>query len=172
MNLYDYIEEIPDFPVKGILFKDISPLLAKNEAVNKVKTDFLKLTKPYQVDLIGGLDARGFLFSTLIADALGVGSFMIRKEGKLPGDVISKEYELEYGVSKLSVKKNLDLKNKNIILIDDLLATGGTLRCAEDLISFSKGTVVSSLVVIELVTLSGKDKLNSTVHSLLKYDAW
>ena len=171
MNLCDYIEEIPDFPVKGILFKDISPLLANNEAVNKVKTDFLKLTKPYQVDLIGGLDARGFLFSTLIADALGVGSFMIRKEGKLPGDVISKEYELEYGVSKLSVKKNLDLKNKNIILIDDLLATGGTLRCAEDLISFSKGTVVSSLVVIELVTLSGKDKLNSTVHSLLKYDA-
>ena len=171
MNLYDYIEEIPDFPVKGILFKDISLLLAKNEAVSKVKTDFLKLIKPYQVDLIGGLDARGFLFSTLIADALGVGSFMIRKEGKLPGGVISKEYELEYGVSKLSIKKNLDLKNKNIILIDDLLATGGTLRCAEDLVSFSKGTVVSSLVVIELVTLSGKDKLNSTVHSLLKYDA-
>ena len=172
MNLYDYIEEIPDFPVKGILFKDISPLLAKNEAVNKVKTDFLKLIKPYQVDLIGGLDARGFLFSTLIADALGVGSFMIRKEGKLPGGVISKEYELEYGVAKLSVKKNLDLKNKNIILIDDLLATGGTLKCAEDLVSFSKGTVFSSLLVIELVTLSGKDKLNSTVHSLLKYDAW
>ena len=118
------------------------------------------------------MDARGFLFSTLIADALGVGSFMIRKEGKLPGGVVSKEYELEYGVSKLSVKKNLDLKNKNIILIDDLLATGGTLKCAEDLISFSKGTVVSSLVVIELVALSGKNKLNSTVHSLLKYDTW
>ena len=97
---------------------------------------------------------------------------MIRKEGKLPGGVVSKEYELEYGVSKLSVKKNLDLKNKNIILIDDLLATGGTLKCAEDLISFSKGTVVSSLVVIELVALSGKNKLNSTVHSLLKYDTW
>ena len=101
MNLYDYIEEIPDFPVKGILFKDISPLLTNNEAVSKVKKEFLNLIKPYQVDLIGGLDARGFLFSTLIADALGVGSFMIRKEGKLPGDVISKEYELEYGVSKL-----------------------------------------------------------------------
>ena len=172
MNLYDYIEEIPDFPVKGILFKDISPLLANNEAVSKVKTEFLNLIKPYQVDLIGGLDARGFLFSTLIADALGVGSFMIRKEGKLPGDVISKEYELEYGVSKLSIKKKIDLKNKNIILIDDLLATGGTLRCAEDLISFSKGNVVSSLVIIELVALSGKDKLNSIVHSLLKYDAW
>ena len=170
MNLYDYIEEIPDFPVKGILFKDISPLLAENEAVSKVKTEFLNLIKPYQVDLIGGLDARGFLFSTLIADALGVGSFMIRKEGKLPGDVISKEYELEYGVSKLSIKKKIDLKNKNIILIDDLLATGGTLKCAEDLVSFSKGTVVSSLVVIELVALSGKDKLNSTVHSLLKYE--
>ena len=171
MNLYDYIEEIPDFPKKGILFKDISPLIAKKEAVNKVKTDFLRLIKPYQVDLIGGLDARGFLFSTLIANAVGVGSFMIRKEGKLPGGVISKEYQLEYGVSKLSIKKNLDLKNKNIILIDDLLATGGTLRCAEDLIAFSKGTVVSSLVIIELVGLFGKDQLNSTLHSLLKYDA-
>jgi adenine phosphoribosyltransferase len=96
---------------------------------------------------------------------------MIRKEGKLPGGVISKEYQLEYGVSKLSIKKNLDLKNKNIILIDDLLATGGTLRCAEDLITFSKGTVVSSLVIIELVGLLGKDQLNSTLHSLLKYDA-
>ena len=167
MNLYDYIEEIPDFPVKGILFKDISPLLAKNEAVNKVKTDFLKLIKPYQVDLIGGLDARGFLFSTLIADALGVGSFMIRKEGKLPGGVISKEYELEYGVSKLSVKKNLDLKNKNIILIDDLLATGGTIDCIANLIKKSGKNVSGLLTVVELSKLNGRSRFNFPVESII-----
>tara|TARA_B110000003_G_C16592300_1_gene512317 strand:- start:702 stop:1217 length:516 start_codon:yes stop_codon:yes gene_type:complete len=171
VDLYNYIDEIPDFPIKGILFKDISPLLANNEALNEVKTKFINLIKSYQVDLIGGLDARGFLFSTLIADALGVGSFMIRKQGKLPGDVISKEYKLEYGVSKLAIKKNLNLKNKNIILIDDLLATGGSLKCAEDLIICSNGNVIACLVLIELEGLCGKNNLKSTVHSLLKYDA-
>ena len=99
MKLKSYIEKIPDFPVKGVLFKDISPLLANFEAMNYVKTSFLDIIKLYDVDYIAGIDARGFLFSTLLADALGVGSFMIRKEGKLPGKVITKEYNLEYGTS-------------------------------------------------------------------------
>ena len=107
MNLKDYIEEIPDFPVKGILFKDISPLLTNYQAMNYVKTSFLDIIKLYDVDYIAGIDARGFLFSTLLADALGIGSFMIRKEGKLPGEVITKEYSLEYGISKMSIKKIL-----------------------------------------------------------------
>ena len=85
MKLKDYIEEIPDFPVKGILFKDISPLIANYQAMSYVKSSFLDIIKSYHVDYIGGIDARGFLFSTLLADALGVGSFMIRKEGNYPG---------------------------------------------------------------------------------------
>ena len=170
MKLKDYIEEIPDFPVKGILFKDISPLLANFEAMNYVKTSFLDIIKSYNVDYIAGIDARGFLFSTLLADALGVGSFMIRKEGKLPGKVITKEYNLEYGTSKMSIKKNINLKNKNTILVDDLLATGGTLKCAEDLINISGGNVLLSLTVIELTNLNGYKNLNSKVYSLVKYD--
>ena len=170
MKLKDYIEEILDFPVKGILFKDISPLLANFQAMNYVKTSFLDIIKSYNVDYVAGIDARGFLFSTLLADALGIGSFMIRKEGKLPGEVITKEYSLEYGISKMSIKKNINLKNKNIILVDDLLATGGTLKCAEELINIKDGNVLLSLTVIELTKLNGYKKLNSKVYSLVKYN--
>ena len=170
MKLKDYIEEIPDFPVKGILFKDISHLLANFKAMSYVKASFLDIIKSYHVDYIGGIDARGFLFSTLLADALGVGSFMIRKEGKLPGKVITKEYSLEYGTSKMSIRQNINLKNKNIILVDDLLATGGTLRCGEELVNNKEGNVLFSLTVIELVKLNGHKNLNSKVYSLVKYD--
>ena len=156
MDLKDYIEEIPDFPVNGVLFKDISPLLENYQAMNYVKTSFLDIIKSYDVDYIGGIDARGFLFSTLSADALCVGSFMIRKEGKLPGEVITKKYSLEYGSSKLSIKKNVNLKNKNVILVDDLLATGGTLKCTEELVNIAGGNVLLLLTVIELTKLTAR----------------
>ena len=169
MNLKDYIEEIPDFPVNGVLFKDISPLLENYQAMNYVKTSFLDIIKSCDVDYVGGIDARGFLFSTLLADALCVGSFMIRKEGKLPGEVITKKYSLEYGSSKLSIKKNVNLKNKNVILVDDLLATGGTLKCTEELVNIAGGNVLLLLTVIELTKLTGYKILNSKVHSLVKY---
>ena len=169
MNLKDYIEEIPDFPVRGVLFKDISPLLENYQAMNYVKTSFLDIIKSCDVDYVGGIDARGFLFSTLLADALCVGSFMIRKEGKLPGEVITKKYSLEYGSSKLSIKKNVNLKNKNVILVDDLLATGGTLKCTEELVNIAGGNVLLLLTVIELTKLTGYKILNSKVHSLVKY---
>ena len=169
MNLKDYIEEIPDFPVKGVLFKDISPLLENYQAMNYVKTSFLDIIKSCDVDYVGGIDARGFLFSTLLADALCVGSFMIRKEGKLPGEVITKKYSLEYGSSKLSIKKNVNLKNKNVILVDDLLATCGTLKCTEELVNIAGGNVLLLLTVIELTKLTGYKILNSKVHSLVKY---
>ena len=169
MNLKDYIEEIPDFPVKGVLFKDISSLLENYQAMNYVKTSFLDIIKSCDVDYIGGIDARGFLFSTLLADALGIGSFMIRKEGKLPGEVFTKKYSLEYGSSKLSIKKNVNLKNKNVILVDDLLATGGTLKCTEELVNIAGGNVLLLLTVIELTKLTGYKILNSKVHSLVKY---
>lgn len=170
MNLFNFIDEISDFPRKGINFKDIGPILENPQALIQVKKLFIDITKSYQIDLIGGLDARGFLFSTLIAEALGVGCFMIRKSGKLPGKLISKEYNLEYGSSELSIQKKINIANKNIVLIDDLLATGGTLKCAEELISMSNGNVVASLVVIELTKLSGALLLKNPLHSLIKYD--
>ena len=168
MKLKDYIEEIPDFPVKGILFKDISPLIANYQAMSYVKSSFLDIIKSYHVDYIGGIDARGFLFSTLLADALGVGSFMIRKEGKLPGKVITKEYSLEYGTSKMSIKQNINLKNKNIILVDDLLATGGTIECVANLIRKSGKKVIGSVTVVELVEFNGRSLFNFPVESMLR----
>ena len=170
MNLFNFIDEIPDFPKKGINFKDIGPILENPSALIKVKQLFLDITKKYQIDLIGGLDARGFLFSTLISEALGIGSFMIRKSGKLPGELISKKYNLEYGSSELSIQKKINIVNKNVVLIDDLLATGGTLKCAEELIAMSNGNVVASLVIVELTKLSGSLLLKNPVHSLVKYD--
>ena len=94
---------------------------------------------------------------------------MIRKEGKLPGEVITKDYSLGYGSSKMSIKKNVNLKNKNIILFDDLLATGGTLKCTEELVNIAGGKVLFLLTVIELTKLTGYKNLNSKVHSLVKY---
>ena len=165
----NYISEYENFPKSGILFRDISPLLASPVAMQAALESFTNQLSHFNADMIVGIESRGFLFSTLLAYRLGIGSLMIRKQGKLPGVVIKQNYALEYGKATLEIQNSAQIRGKSMILIDDLLATGGTLKCAEDLISFSKGTVVSSLVVIELVALSGKNKLNSTVHSLLKY---
>jgi len=170
MNLYHFVDNIPNFPKKGINFKDIGPILESPDALKKVKELFLDIAKKYKIDLIGGLDARGFLFSTLISENLRIGSFMIRKSNKLPGNLVEKSYSLEYGTSTLSVQKKRNLKNKNIVLIDDLLATGGTLKCAEDLVLSCQGNVVASFVLIELSSLMGRNLLSSPLHSLLQYN--
>ena len=170
INLYNYIESISNFPKKGILFRDISPLLANFEAISELRNIFLNEALKYKIDYVAGIDARGFLFSTLLSQDLKVGSILIRKPDKLPGQLYTRAYKLEYGESNLSIKKSLNIKNKNIILIDDLLATGGTLKCAEDLINDNGGNVTLSMVVIELVSLKGRHKLSSNFYSVLKYD--
>ncbi len=170
INLYNYIESIRNFPKKGILFRDISPLLANFDALSELRNIFLNEALKYKIDYVAGIDARGFLFSTLLSQDLKVGSILIRKPDKLPGELYTRTYKLEYGESKLSIKKSLDIKNKNIILIDDLLATGGTLKCAEDLINDNGGNVTLSMVVIELIGLKGKHQLSSNFYSVLKYD--
>jgi adenine phosphoribosyltransferase len=119
---------------------------------------------------VAGIDARGFLFSTLIADELGLGSLMIRKSGKLPGEVIKKSYELEYGKNELSMQKLQDIKGKKIVIIDDLLATGGTIKCAKDLIESQEATVVGCAFVIELLFLKGSKLIDCSTFSLKKYE--
>ena len=104
-DLHKWIKSYPDFPSKGILFRDISPLLAEPEALKLLKESFTKAIKPLSPKYIAGIDARGFLFCTLVAESLGVGALMIRKPNKLPGDLIEKSYELEYGSSSLSMQK-------------------------------------------------------------------
>ena len=168
-NLDDLILEYPDFPESGILFRDISPLLKSPKGMSWAKLNFANNIGVWSPDFIGGIDARGFLFSTLVADNLNIGSIMVRKIGKLPGDLESKQYQLEYGIDGLSIKSDADLKGARVVLMDDLLATGGTLSCAKMLFESQGAKVVGCAVVIELSDLSGRDSLNCPVFSLKQY---
>ena len=115
-----------------------------------VKKEFVSLISDWKPDLIAGIDARGFLFSSLIGEAMNIGTLMIRKSGKLPGEVIERSYDLEYGSNKLAMQKTNRLKGKKVIIMDDLLATGGTLMCARELIESQGALVCGCAVVVEL----------------------
>ena len=172
MNNFDldkYINTTQNFPKKGILFRDISPLLANHKAITSVIDIFEEKAKSLNADLIVGIESRGFLFSTLLASRLSIGSLMIRKPGKLPGDLIEKSYSLEYGDSKLSIQKSKNIANKKVIIIDDLIATGGSLSCAELLINEAKAKVISCFFLIELLELNGSNLIESDIFSIKKY---
>ena len=168
-DLDNYISNTKDFPKKGILFKDISPLLLNHKAMTKVIDIFATNASNMNADLIAGIESRGFLFTTLLASRLGIGSLMIRKPGKLPGDIIEKNYSLEYGESKLSIQKSKNIANKKVIIIDDIIATGGSLSCAELLINEAKAKVISCFVLIELLELNGSNLIDSDIFSIKKY---
>ena len=168
-DFHKWIKSYPDFPSKGILFRDISPLLAEPEALKLLKESFTKAIKPLSPKYIAGIDARGFLFCTLVAESLGVGALMLRKPNKLPGDLIEKSYELEYGSSSLSMQKN-DLRGKSVVIIDDLLATGGSMKCAKDLLESQEAKVIGGAVVIELKSPKGSSKLEMPIISLVSYE--
>jgi adenine phosphoribosyltransferase len=168
-DLDNYISNTEDFPKKGILFKDISPLLLNHKAMTKVIDIFATNASNMNADLIAGIESRGFLFSTLLASRLGIGSLMIRKPGKLPGDIIEKNYSLEYGESKLSIQKSKNIINKRVIIVDDLIATGGSLACAESLINEVRAKVIGCFVLIELLELHGGKLIDSNIFSIKKY---
>ena len=171
MNKFDqWIKCYPDFPKEGILFRDISPLLASPEGMSMVKKEFVSLISDWKPDLIAGIDARGFLFSSLIGEAMNIGTLMIRKSGKLPGEVIERSYDLEYGSNKLAMQKTNRLKGKKVIIMDDLLATGGTLMCARELIESQGALVCGCAVVVELSFLRGSELLECPVVSLASYE--
>ena len=171
MSKFDqWIKCYPDFPKEGILFRDISPLLASPEGMSMVKKEFVSLISDWKPDLIAGIDARGFLFSSLIGEAMNIGTLMIRKSGKLPGEVIERSYDLEYGSNKLAMQKTNRLKGKKVIIMDDLLATGGTLMCARALIESQGALVCGCAVVVELSFLRGSELLECPVVSLASYE--
>ena len=135
-----------------------------------VKKEFVSLISDWKPDLIAGIDARGFLFSSLIGEAMNIGTLMIRKSGKLPGEVIERSYDLEYGSNKLAMQKTNRLKGKKVIIMDDLLATGGTLMCARELIESQGALVCGCAVVVELSFLRGSELLECPVVSLASYE--
>src|SRR5256712_10102460 len=164
------VRDVPDFPKKGIVFKDITPIL-NNSALFKASIDvFLERCRGRKIDKIVGIDARGFLFGSVVAYELGVGFVPLRKKGRLPYKTESAKYSLEYGEAEMELHIDAITRGERIILIDDLLATGGTSASAATLIKKIGGHLVEAIFLIELEFLHGRQKLEPTpVTSFLKY---
>ncbi len=170
MNLSEYIRNIENFPKQGIHFKDITPLLASQEATEFCVQQLLKMLGDQKIDKVAAIESRGFFFGTLLAQKLNAGFVPIRKPGKLPYSTLKEPYQLEYGMDALEIHEDAIKKGERILMHDDVLATGGTARAACNLIEKLGGEIVQCNFLIELEFLNGIKKLrNQTVNSLLKY---
>jgi adenine phosphoribosyltransferase len=171
MDFKEKIAIIPDFPKEGISFKDITPLIGDGKAFRELIDTMAKKLRELKVDYIAGPEARGFIFGVPLAYALGVGFIPIRKPGKLPQETVSITYDLEYGSDTLEIHKYAFKKGDRVALVDDLLATGGTISACAKLIELAGGEVVSIDFMIELTELKGRDKLEGYhVESMVQYD--
>ncbi len=171
MNLKDHIRSIPDFPKPGILFYDISTLLADAKAWHETVERVATIARKYKPDMIAGIESRGFLLAAPLAMALGTGFLMLRKKGKLPGITVRHRYALEYGTDTIEIQKDAFKPGARVLLVDDLLATGGTLAAAVTLLEQMGAVVPAAACIIELTFLEGRKKLSVPVESLLKYDS-
>lgn len=171
IDLKKHIRSIPDFPKPGILFYDISTLLAHAKAWHATVERMADMLRPYKPDVLAGIESRGFLLAAPLALALGTGFVMMRKQGKLPGTTIRHTYALEYGTDTIEIQNDAIKKGARVVLVDDLLATGGTLAAAVKLLEQVGGVVPAAACVIELTFLEGRKRLNVPVETLLKYDS-
>ena len=169
-DIENAIRDIPDFPKKGIVFKDITPVLSD---INLLRKSIDMMIEPYmkqKIDVVVGIESRGFIFGTPIADKLDASFVLVRKPGKLPYKKEKVSYELEYGTDALEIHKDSIKEGQNVLIVDDLLATGGTAEATCNLISKLKGNISGFVVLIELEFLEGRKKLNQyNVHSIVKY---
>ncbi len=162
MNFKEQIRVIPDFPKPGIRFKDITTLLKDGAAYKAAIDEMRELVSAYKIDKIAGPEARGFVIGAPLAYSLGVGFIPIRKAGKLPGEVVTVDYELEYGRDQLALHKDAIQPGEHVLIADDLLATGGTISTSIKLVEQLGGIVVGAAFLIELSYLSGRDKIAGT----------
>ena len=170
MDLKDYIESIPGFPKEGIVFRDVTPILQNANAMRYCVDQFNDFVKSIGADVVIGPEARGFLFGVPVALENNVGFVPVRKPGKLPRETVNETYDLEYGQDELCVHADAILPGQKVVIIDDLLATGGTMEAAAKLIEQLGGEVVSMQFLIELEDLKGREKLSQyEVNSLIKY---
>jgi len=168
-HLKQLIRDIPDFPQPGILFRDITPLLRHPAAFREVVAAFATRFRG-GVDAVAGIESRGFIFGAPLALQLDVPFVPIRKVGKLPGEKLTREYALEYGTAVLEIHTDAVGAGQRVLVLDDLLATGGTARAAAGLVEAVGGTVEAVAVVVELLFLDGRDALDGyEVHSLVQY---
>ena len=172
MNLKDFIRSIPDYPKKGILFRDITTLIKDEKAFSETINQIVEKSKKFQFDKIAAIESRGFVFASAVSYILKKPFIMLRKKNKLPAEVHSVDFELEYGTATIEVHKDSIQKNDKVLIIDDLIATGGTAEAASKLIEISEGKVAAFIFVINLFDLGGCDKLikkNYSVENLIEF---
>ena len=172
MNLKEYIRSIPDYPKKGILFRDITTLIKNEKAFEETVNQIIERSKKYKVDKIAAIESRGFVFASAVSYLLKKPFILFRKKNKLPADVHSVDFELEYGMATIEVHKDSIDENDNVLIIDDLIATGGTAEASAKLVEISKGKVAAFIFVINLFDLGGCEKLiqnNYKVENLIEF---
>jgi len=170
MNLPEYIRDIPDFPREGILFRDITPLLLDPAAFDCAVSKMSEVSDVLKPDVIVGIESRGFMFGIPIAMNLGLAFVPARKEGKLPSQTVSASYDLEYGGDTLEIHSDALSPGDRVLIVDDLIATGGTLKACSELVEGLKAKVVGVTVLIDLVGIRDKDYFpNININSLIKY---
>ena len=170
MNLKEKISEYQDFPKKGILFRDFSPILGDPSAMSFVMEEFSKQFHPKDVDTFVGIESRGFIIASILAQKYSKGMVMLRKEGKLPGKTVKTSYTIEYGKAVLEIQKSALNQGEKVVICDDLLATGGTAKAAAKLVEEVGGKVAGFAFIIELTDLNGIKEINNyKTISLVQY---
>ncbi len=172
VNLRDIIVNYSDFPKSGILFRDVNPVFKRNDALNFIADEFYRFYSKAKLDTVVGIESRGFIMATALALKLCKGVVMVRKAGKLPGTTLKKSYDIEYGSAVIEIQQDAINKGENILIADDLIATGGTARATAQLIEELGGNVVGFAFIIELSDLKGADKLREMgykVESLVTF---
>ena len=159
MNLKDYIRSIPDYPKKGILFRDITTLIKDSDAFEECINQIIARSKDYKIDKIAAIESRGFVFASAVSYQLEKPFILLRKKNKLPAEVHSIDFELEYGTATIEIHKDSISKNEKVLIIDDLIATGGTADAAAKIVEISGGTVAGFIFVINLFDLPGNKLL-------------
>jgi adenine phosphoribosyltransferase len=172
VNLREIIANYPDFPKEGILFRDINPVFKRNDALNYIADEFYRIYSKTKVDVVAGIESRGFVIATTLALRFGKGIIMIRKAGKLPGRTIKRSYDIEYGTAIMELQQDAVDKGNSILIADDLIATGGTAIAAAQMIKELGGKVAGFAFIIELSDLKGADRLRKmgyNVESLVTF---
>ena len=166
MDLKDYIRSIKDYPKKGILFRDITTLIKNEKAFKECIEQIVEKTKKFKVDKIAAIESRGFVFASAVSYVLNKPFILLRKKNKLPAETHSVDFQLEYGTATIEVHKDSIKENDSVLIIDDLVATGGTAEAAAKLVKISKGSVSGFIFVINLFDLGGCDKLVKLGHKV------
>lgn len=171
MDLKDHIRAVPDFPKPGILFYDISTLLMHADAWQETVRRLTDEVAPYKPDMLVGIESRGFLTAAPLALEMGIGFFMVRKKGKLPGETLEYSYGLEYGSDTIEMQSDAVTPGQRVVVLDDLLATGGTMDASIQLLRRAGAEVAAAACIIELTFLEGRSKVDVPVHTLVSYDS-